>query len=264
VAHERLQVRHEASRMAWRRFGSEHPEKVAGIRRRVARWARALHEREAARSEVMRVYGVVRAFVVRAGDLTGHHDDLFFLTIDEILAVLDGDARPLDRIPARRRAYERYRALAPYPTVIRGRFDPIGWAKGGGDLAGELGATEGPVHGLPGAAGVAEGRVRVLNSPERAGELRDREILVTSVADIGWAPLFPRAGAVVTDIGGPLSDAATVARELAVPAVLGCGDATQRLRTGDHVRVDATRGTIHVISAEAEAIPREPQLTTEG
>jgi pyruvate,water dikinase len=51
----------------------------------------------------------------------------------------------------------------------------------------------------------------------------------------------------VTDIGGALSHAAIVAREIGIPAVVGCGDATMRLRTGDRIRVDGGRGTVEIL-----------------
>ncbi len=72
---------------------------------------------------------------------------------------------------------------------------------------------------------------------------------MTSVTNVGWTPLFPRAAAVVTDIGAPLSHAAIVARELGIPAVVGCGNATMRLRTGDQVRVNGGQGTVEVLRA---------------
>jgi pyruvate,water dikinase len=65
--------------------------------------------------------------------------------------------------------------------------------------------------------------------------------------DIAWTLIFPRAAAVVTDVGAPLSHAAIVARELGIPAVVGCGDATARLMTGDRVRVDGGAGTVTVM-----------------
>ena len=77
--------------------------------------------------------------------------------------------------------------------------------------------------------------------------LQPGEVLVTTVTNVGWTPLFPRAAAVVTDVGAPLSHAAIVARELGIPAVIGCGNATMRLRTGDLVRVDGTAGTVEVL-----------------
>ena len=71
--------------------------------------------------------------------------------------------------------------------------------------------------------------------------------LVTAVANIGWTPVFPRAAAVVTDVGAPLSHAAIVAREPGIPAVVGCGNATMLLHSGDRVRVDGSNGTVEVL-----------------
>jgi pyruvate,water dikinase len=70
---------------------------------------------------------------------------------------------------------------------------------------------------------------------------------VTVITNVGWTPLFPRAAAVITDVGAPLSHAAIVARELGIPAVVGCGNATMILKTGDRVRVDGTAGTVQVL-----------------
>jgi len=92
-----------------------------------------------------------------------------------------------------------------------------------------------------------EGRVQRIDSPDEGGRLQLGEILVTSTTNVGWTPLFPRAAAVVTDIGGSLSHAAIVARELGIPAVVGCGDATSRLQTGDRVLVDGRRGVVEIL-----------------
>jgi pyruvate,water dikinase len=71
--------------------------------------------------------------------------------------------------------------------------------------------------------------------------------LVTAMTNVGWTPIFPRAAAVVTDVGAPLSHAAIVARELGIPAVVGCIDATTRLRTGDRVCVDGGQGVVEIL-----------------
>ncbi|MFB4317383.1 PEP/pyruvate-binding domain-containing protein [Actinomadura sp. 21ATH] len=267
---ELMAAQREVSRAAWKRFRRYHPHRMAWARRRIGRWAQAVHDQESARSEVMRIFWALRAFVVRAGELTGHGDDLYHLTIDEILALLDGDARPLENVPARRRTYERYRALAPYPAVIRGRFDPVTWAGGRGrrmdyhDAEEPLaGLTEEPLHGTGATAGIVEGTVRVVERPEQAWTLAAGEILVAPAAGVGWTPLFPRAAALVTDIGAPLSPGVVAARELGLPAVVGCGNATTRLRTGDRIRVDGGRGEVELLSP-AEEGSREPLLTTEG
>jgi rifampicin phosphotransferase len=194
--------------------------------------------------------------VRRAGELTGHGDDLFFLELPEIFGLLGGERALLDQVPGRRAVFEAYRALPPYPALIRGRFDPARWAADPHrrvDYYDERAAAattmvpDDAITGFPGAAGVVEGTARVLRAPEDGAQLGDGEILVTTVTNIGWTPIFPRAGAVVTDVGAPLSHAAIVARELGIPAVVGCGDATVRLRSGDRVRVDGGAGTIEIL-----------------
>jgi pyruvate,water dikinase len=86
--------------------------------------------------------------------------------------------------------------------------------------------------------------VRRIDSPEEADQLQPGEILVTNQTNVGWTVFFPLAAAVVTDVGAPLSHAAVVARELGIPAVVGCGDATAQLKTGDWVRVDGASGLV--------------------
>ena len=155
-------------------------------------------------------------------------------------------------IAERRSAYRDYLTLPSYPALIRGRFDPFRWA---GDprrrsdlyVEGQAGEAQASVRGFPGSAGIVEGRVRVLLDADQGAELQVGEVLVTTVTNVGWTPLFPRAAAVITDVGAPLSHAAIVARELGIPAVVGCGNATMLLKTGDLVRVDGTAGTVELL-----------------
>lgn len=252
---ETLLARQEkAFQEAWERFRQRYPGRARSMHRRLQKAARAAQQREAVRSEAVRSVGVVRAFALRAGELTGVGEDVFFLTIDEVLALLAGDDASLALIPVRKETYERYRSLPRYPNIIVGRFDPFQWAADPnrrGDIF-DANAPRAPaataagdaIRGVPGAVGVVEGPVRLLDSLEDSGELQPGEILVTSTVNIGWTLLFPRAAAIVTDLGAPLSHAAIVARELGIPAVVGCGDATMRLRTGDRVRVDGAEGEV--------------------
>jgi rifampicin phosphotransferase len=251
---DRLLADQAAARAAaWERLARQDPKKAAAARKLIARWARVARNREAVRSEVARSVWVARTWVRRAGELTGHGDDLFFVELPETFGLLCGDQVPLARVAARRAAYETYRAQPPYPALIRGRFDPVRWAADPnrrGDYYDERAQAAKPddtITGFPGAAGVVEGTVRVLRAPEDAAQLGDGEILVTTVTNIGWTPIFPRAAAVITDVGAPLSHAAIVARELGIPAVVGCGNATMRLHSGDRVRVDGGNGTVEVL-----------------
>jgi pyruvate,water dikinase len=215
--------------------------------------------REATRSELTRMVGVIRAWFLRAGELAGLGDDVFFLEVDEVLDVLSGGTSSVPHIPARREAYEEYRALPALPTWIRGHFDPFQWAadpQRRRDLFDANLPVSPPtpsgnhiIRGQPGSSGRVEGIVQRLDGPEEGDRLQSGEILVACTTNVGWTPLFPRAAAVVTDIGGSLSHAAIVARELGIPAVVGCGDATIRLKTGDRVLVDGRRGVVEILDS---------------
>ncbi len=141
--------------------------------------------------------------------------------------------------------------------LIRGRFDPFKWAadpERRSDVFDSLSSgkhSKGAITGFPGAAGIVEGQARVIATVEDGDQLQAGEILVTTVTNVGWTPMFPRASAVVTDVGAPLSHAAIIARELGIPAVVGCGDATMRIKTGDWIRVDGEKGIVEIILAQA-------------
>lgn len=94
---------------------------------------------------------------------------------------------------------------------------------------------------------MAEGVVRRIDRVEDGSQIQPGEILVTAITNVGWTPLFPRLAAIVTDVGAPLSHAAIVAREMGIPAVVGCGNATMLLKTSDRVRVDGGKGTVEIM-----------------
>jgi pyruvate,water dikinase len=100
------------------------------------------------------------------------------------------------------------------------------------------------VRGLGAAPGSASGVVRVLSSLDDAARLAEGEVLVTHMTAPDWVPLMRRAAAIVTDSGGMTCHAAIVSRELGIPCVVGTGEATRRLRDGEPVTVDATRGVV--------------------
>lgn len=252
-----LDQQEQARARAWERVRAVDPKVAERLRDKLDSWSSVARDREKARSEIVRVFWLLRNWVLRAGELTGHGDDLFYLSTDEILSLLTGtdDAVVLAPVEIRRATHDRYAQLPPYPTYLRGHFDPFAWAGSANRRNDYFDATE-PVTSAPagetisgfaGASGVVEGVARVLTSADQGEQLRPGEILVTTVTNIGWTPLFPRAGAVVTDVGAPLSHAAIVARELGIPAVVGCGNATMRLHSGDRIRVDGSRGTVELL-----------------
>jgi len=202
---------------------------------------------------------VARAFALRTGELTGLGEDIFYLGLEEVTRMLGGQKEVSSNIRTRKAAYEKYVALPLYPTIIMGNFNPFEWAADPQRRTDIHDSTHrirkqftDQIKGSPGSAGVAEGQVRILNSPEEGGQLQPGEILVAITTNIGWTPIFPRAAAVITDVGAPLSHAAIVARELGIPAVVGCFNATELLKTGDRVRVDGGKGSVEILQPKKE------------
>ena len=249
-----LAKQQQARQAAWQRFEQKHPRKVKKYGDLLVRMGEAAKTREKVRSEVVRVLGLLRVFALRAGKLTGLGDDVFFLSWEELADVLAGEVEVLKYIPARRETHALYKSLPPYPAVINGRFDPIAWSQDPNRRSDVYDAhtplpppSEEAITGFAGAAGIVEGVVRRLDRASEGHLLQAGEILVTNTTNVGWTPLFPRAAAIVTDVGAPFSHAAIVARELGIPAVVGTGNATMRLKTGDRVRVNGRDGIVEVI-----------------
>ena len=142
-------------------------------------------------------------------------------------------------------------ALGPVPDVIddpaivmlwgitRESLDM--WLKAGTDSA----SSE--IRGFAASSGVVEGTARVVKSVEEIGRLQTGDILVCQITNPTWAPIFQKIAGTVSDIGGSMSHAAIVAREFGLPAVVGTGTATSRIRDGQRVRVDGGRGIVTLL-----------------
>ena len=89
---------------------------------------------------------------------------------------------------------------------------------------------------------IASGVARVVADPSQMSSVREGDVLVADMTDPDWEPVMKRAAAIVTDRGGRTCHAAIIAREMGVPAVVGCGDATSRLRDGGEVTVCCAEG----------------------
>jgi rifampicin phosphotransferase len=120
-----------------------------------------------------------------------------------------------------------------------------------GEIPSPAGDREGiPAKALPGtaaSAGVVEGIARVITDPQRE-VLQAGEILVAPFTDPGWTPLFVHAAGVVTEVGGLMTHGAVVAREYGIPAVVSVASATERIHTGQRIRVDGTRGFVELLA----------------
>lgn len=234
-------------------FGAKNPKKTKKLGRLLKKYSAAVAGREVIRSDALRIFCVIREYILRAGALTGLGDDIFMLYVDDIKALLSGDESCLAKIPIRRGNYERQMSMPNFPSMICGRFTLEEWqaagAPGGYYRFGETVADTDArvINGVAGSAGQREGTARVLKNIDDADTIEQGDILVVPAANIGWVRVFPKISALVTDVGAPLSHAVIVARELGIPAVVSCQSAASQIHTGDKIRVDGTLGKIFLL-----------------
>jgi pyruvate,water dikinase len=147
-------------------------------------------------------------------------------------------------VAARRAKREEQADLVP-PLFV-GRMHPMLKAMWNSypRLMGAVRSDTALVSGTPASPGRATGSVRVIRGQDEFDELQAGEILVAPITAPAWTPLFNKAAAVVTDVGSAAAHASIIAREYGIPAVVGCGDATARLRTGMRVTVDGSTGNV--------------------
>ena len=184
-------------------------------------------------------------------------DDIFWLKEDEV----EQAAGRLDRgqalsclsavIPQRQATWRAARRATPPVMLPQIRFL-------GKDMEAIKAARASKRNGdtLKGVA-ASPGRVtapaRVLHGPEDFYQMQTGDVLVAAITTPAWTPLFVRAAAVVTDVGGPLSHGSIVAREYGIPAVLGTDSATKRIRSGQMITVDGSEGKVYL---EVGALPQ--------
>ena len=227
------------------------PRRLSAFRRLLADAQHLVPIREEQVGELTISWPVMRRAVVRIGEalvargLVAEVDDVFFLSRQEALGALR-DGRLDAAVDVAKRLASREEQARLVPPLLIGRLNPI--VKRMWDAFPRvLGATPSAtalVSGSPASAGRATGSVRVIRGPDEFDELQPGEILVAPMTAPAWTPLFSRAAAVVTDVGSPAAHASIIAREYGIPAVVGCGDATARLRTGMRVTVDGSTGNI--------------------
>ena len=104
------------------------------------------------------------------------------------------------------------------------------------------------LRGLGASAGVVEGIARVVDSPEQFDQVKKGDLLVCKMTSPSWVVLFTKIGGLVTDSGGALSHPAVVSREFGIPAVVGTRIATQKIKTGQRLRVNGAAGVVEILS----------------
>ncbi|MFC9352488.1 PEP/pyruvate-binding domain-containing protein [Arthrobacter sp. NPDC057013] len=260
--HERQQRsadrREEQARLISARLG---PRRRA-VFRRLLRWAqKTAPVREDALADVGLAWPLMRRMLLELGErltasgVVAAPSDIFWLRLDELRNAIDfGLATPgaaitgTDR-PVRAEAVEQRKMLwrgqrkAAAPQLLPesrwmerafGSMMPARSVQQAGDVITGVGASSGQVSAP----------ARLLHGPDDFASMRPGEVLVARMTTPAWTPLFAMASAVVTDVGGPLSHSSIVAREYGIPAVLGTGVATQRVSSGQQVKVDGDAGTV--------------------
>ena len=220
--------------------------------------------REAPKFFAIRMLGVIRQGLLQSGvdfvkvGLLERKDDLFFLNIRELDALsqpaggqagknaAEQWAAVRAKIEKRRTLREREKKRVQIPRVLLS--DGTVFYEGVAAPADDLNA----IIGDPVSPGVVEGTVNVVFNPHDT-QLEPGEILVCPGTDPAWTPLFLAAGGLVMEVGGMMTHGSVVAREYGIPAVVGVGQATARLKTGDRIRLNGSTGKIEILQGATEA-----------
>jgi pyruvate,water dikinase len=249
--HARVVAAREAAEAAAFAALAGSPKRLRAFTSLLAETQRLLPIREEQTRELTIAWPVMRRAVVRIGEALvsqgalANPEDVFFLTRSEALDALAGKPLPATVNVAERRATRELQAKLVPPDFVGQvsramRSIPGMFAR----MVGASRSERALVSGSPASAGRATGSVRVVRGPHEFDDLQPGEILVAPLTAPAWTPLFTRAAAVVTDVGSAASHASIIAREYGIPAVVGCGDATARLRTGMRVTVDGSTGNV--------------------
>ena len=213
---------------------------------------------QGANAHVRLVLLAVGRKLVEAGRLDAP-DDVLFLRYNE-MRMLIGSADAIDARPvvATRRA-ERDAAKQVHPRDWVGTVTPtqlafpylVNWGYPERFHRQES-EDERVISGIAGSPGTVEGIARVVMTVDEFDAVRDGDILVCQMTNPAWVVLFTKIAGLVTDTGGTTSHPAVLAREFGIPAVIGTSIATNRIATGDRIRVNGTTGTVEVLPSEAD------------
>jgi len=245
-----VQLQHQAAEVEAELIAAAHQQVGGWLKARVlhfliTRFRTLAGLREGPKFWVVRIQRSMRnllagcgAILVQRG-LIDAADDVFFLTLEELIALDNGAAEPLrERVAERRRSYAQELQRRQVPRVVTSEGQVVyGRARTSSAKA---------LSGVGVSPGVVQGRARIIRDPHGA-QLTPGDILVAPSTDPAWTPLFLAAGGLVMDAGGMLSHGSVVAREYGIPAVVALGDATSRLREHQLIRVDGTSGMVELI-----------------
>jgi len=214
------------------------------------RLSRLLALREANRHHLMYFTAAMRYLLLMLGrqftscGVLNRQDDIFFLTNEEVRALVSGKTEHAISLVASRRAERARNAVQAAPDFV---MDDYGSTL---DPTGSMKRSSGRVlPALSISSGVVSGTVRLVRSQEDFRDVRQGDIIVTSVIDPGMAPLFGLAGGLIAEMGGTLSHGAIIAREYGIPAVANVHGITCLVQDGQQITLNADTGQV-IISSE--------------
>jgi pyruvate,water dikinase len=212
--------------------------------------------RESPKFTIMQMFGLVRHSLLVSGaqlaaeGVLDSAEDVFWLTMPELKTLAKGNSKPnwQSLVAERRHTYARETQRRQIPRILLS--DGQAFYEG---VSAETDSDDpNQFNGTPVSPGVVEGIVRVVFDPSDA-QLQPGDILVCPGTDPAWTPLFLTAGGLITEVGGLMTHGSVVAREYGIPAVVGVNQATQRLQTGQRVRVDGSSGLVVIMSDSGES-----------
>ena len=183
---------------------------------------------------------------VAAGDLA--RPEHIFMLLDSELESFVADPAAMKQMLADR--YEQWQhlwTLEPPFFIKDGNVPPISSWPTKGTSSAQTASVGETIQGVAGCAGIVRGRARVITDPTDPFALQPGEVLIAPLTDPAWTPLFVAASAVVVTVGGQISHAIIVSRELGLPCVVSATDATLRIPNGALVEVNGDDGTVTVL-----------------
>ncbi len=225
---------------------------------------------QGANAHVRLVLLAVGRKLVEAGRLD-RPDDVLFLKYNE-LRMLIGNAEAIDaRGLVAHRRNERDAAKKVHPRDWVGTVTPsqlafpylVNWGYPE-RFHRQQSEDETRIEGIAGSPGIIEGTARVVTTTDEFDQVRDGDILVCQMTNPAWVVLFTKIAGLVTDTGGTTSHPAVLSREFGIPAVIGTSIATKRIRTGDRIRVDGSKGIVEIVGAVTDATPTAPETAAIG
>jgi pyruvate,water dikinase len=203
----------------------------------------AVVDREYTKSRLIQIIDLFKTQYARLarllvdGNLLSDADLIYFLTHEEIGRLIEGDSSLVPLAVRRRKAHAIQEELS---------FDDVYIGKPIADVF-DAGQNDGVITGVPVSNGECEGIVRIVNSADDANKLQKGEIMVARFTDIGWTPYYSIVSGLITEIGSSLSHGAVVAREYGLPTIVNVKGATKLLKDGDHIMMNASKGTIQCL-----------------